>query len=357
MFRRLALLCLLSTIGLATYPVPLTVAAAAREPQASPRPPGRLIDVGGWKLHVRRAGKGGPAVVIEAGSADFSFDWALVTAPLSRYTTVCSYDRAGYAWSDPGPRPRTFQQLAWELRTALRKDGVPGPYVLVGQSYGGFLVRAFAHFYPDDVVGMVLVESMSDDSRVVINGNAVRLREMATGRAAPAITTHFSAPRRKDAGGPSDATLEPPFDRLPPAEQALHRWAASSSSYVDAVRAELDWSPEDIARMYRDRSADPHPLGDKPLVVITRAEGGYTDVANATAAELEAERLRLQADLAGLSTNSKQIIDAHSGHNVHLEDPATVVEAIRDVLQSVRRHTRLLAAAKGGAIAPVSARD
>jgi pimeloyl-ACP methyl ester carboxylesterase len=311
---------------------------------ADPRPAGRMVDLGGWRLHVQHAGRGGPAVVIEAGSGDFSFDWTLVTGPVSRFTTVCTYDRAGYAWSDPGPGPRTFRQLTWELHTALRKAGVPAPYVLVGHSYGGFLVRAFAQYYPTEVVGVVLAESMHEDSRVIIDGKAVRIRDMATGRAFPPLTTRFTppvaAPAAPAAPGAA-APIESPFDRLPPEQQRLHAWATARSSYETAVRGELDWSPEEIERMYRARASDPHPLGDRPLVVVTRAAGGYEDVTNATAAELEAERLRLQADLASLSTNGTQIVDARTGHNVHLEDPAQVVDAIRRVVEAVRHHARV----------------
>jgi pimeloyl-ACP methyl ester carboxylesterase len=310
-----------------------------------------MVDVGGWHLHLKRAGRGGPTVVVEAGSGDFSFDWDLVTEPVSRFTSICTYDRAGYAWSDPGPTPRTFRQLAWELHTALHRAGVAGPYVLVGHSYGGFLARAFAQYYPDEVAGMVLSESMHEDSRVIIGDKAVRIREMATGRTAPPVTTRFSPPHPSADGAADEAPgpIEPPFDRLPRDAQALHAWALGQRSYVPAVRGELDWSPEAVADMDRERASNPHPLGDRPLFVITRGDGGYQDVTNATAAELEAERHRQQADLATLSTNAKQIIDRQTGHNVQLEDPATIVAAIREVVESIRRHSRLTLPSPGGA--------
>src|SRR5690349_13261390 len=93
--------------------------AATTDRHKTPRRVGEMVDVGGWQLHLKRAGHGGPTVVVEAGSGDFSFDWDLVAGPVSRFTSICTYDRAGYAWSDPGPTPRTFRQLAWELHTAL----------------------------------------------------------------------------------------------------------------------------------------------------------------------------------------------------------------------------------------------
>jgi pimeloyl-ACP methyl ester carboxylesterase len=104
---------------------------------SEPKPPGRLADLGGHRLHVNCTGKGSPTVVVETGLGDFSFDWVLVQSRVSAFARICTYDRAGYAWSDPGPKPRTFSQLNLELRDALSKLGEPGPFVLVGHSYGG----------------------------------------------------------------------------------------------------------------------------------------------------------------------------------------------------------------------------
>jgi pimeloyl-ACP methyl ester carboxylesterase len=118
---------------------------------SEPKPPGKLVDLGGHRLHVNCTGKGSPTVVVENGLGDFSFDWVLVQSRVSAFTRICTYDRGGYAWSDPGPKPRTFAQLNLELRDALRKLGEPGPFVLVGHSYGGAVVRNFALTYRGDV--------------------------------------------------------------------------------------------------------------------------------------------------------------------------------------------------------------
>src|SRR5918998_5487258 len=94
--------------------------------------PGKMVDVGGYRLHINCAGRGNPTVVLIAGSGDFSFDWGLVQPDVSRLTRVCAYDRAGIAWSDPGPTPRTMRQEAHELRLLLQNAAVKPPYVLVG---------------------------------------------------------------------------------------------------------------------------------------------------------------------------------------------------------------------------------
>jgi pimeloyl-ACP methyl ester carboxylesterase len=120
-----------------------------------------LIDLGGWRLHLNCTGTGKtgqPAVILEAGNGDFSVDWSLVQPGVARFARVCSYDRAGSGWSDLGPRPRTLHQKVWELHTLLEKGGMKPPYVLVGHSYGGWIVRQYTSTYSDEVAGMVLVE-------------------------------------------------------------------------------------------------------------------------------------------------------------------------------------------------------
>src|ERR1700743_3801783 len=93
-------------------------------------PTGKLVDAGGHLLHIHAMGKGKPGVVFENGSADFSWVWDLVQPEIAKSTQTVSYDRAGYAWSEPGPMPRTSRQVAYELHTALEKAGIKGPYIL-----------------------------------------------------------------------------------------------------------------------------------------------------------------------------------------------------------------------------------
>jgi pimeloyl-ACP methyl ester carboxylesterase len=136
--------------------------ASARDAQRYP-PLGRLIDVVGYRLHINSTGEGTPAVVLDAGVCDCSLNWCLVQPEVAKFTRVCSYDRAGMGWSDAGPSPRTSEVIVRELHTLLTNAGIAGPYVLVGHSFGGYNVRLFAHDYPEEVVGLVLVDSAHED--------------------------------------------------------------------------------------------------------------------------------------------------------------------------------------------------
>jgi pimeloyl-ACP methyl ester carboxylesterase len=114
-------------------------------------------------LHINCLGQGSPTVILESGLANMSADWANVQPLVAKGTRVCAYDRAGIAWSDPGPQPRDPGQIAGELHTLLGRAGIAGPYVLVGQSFGGLYVRMYAARYPDEVAGMVLVDASHPD--------------------------------------------------------------------------------------------------------------------------------------------------------------------------------------------------
>src|SRR5581483_6031479 len=138
-----------------------------------------MVDLGGHQLHVYCTGKGTPTVVVENGLGDFSFDWSPVQHRVETFTRICTYDRAGYAWSDPGPKPRTFAQLNLELHDALQKLGERGPYILVGHSFGGGVVRNYAATYRSEVAGMVLADIVPEDQRIPMGPNAARIRDSA----------------------------------------------------------------------------------------------------------------------------------------------------------------------------------
>jgi len=307
-------------------------------------PPGKLFDAGGHLIHLNIKGNGTPAVIFENGSGDFSFIWDLVQPAISKTTTTVSYDRAGYAWSEEGPFPRTGRQIAYELHTALQNAGLKAPYILVGQSFGGFLVRTFAKYYSKEVVGLVLVDALNENEKIIINNQEIRIRDMAKGRIAPGIqyTTKKNidtASQKENNPLASNTSIEPPLDRLSPEDQKMQLWAQTQYNYFKAASSEMDWSPEDVADMYNNKGKPTYMLGNIPLIVISKGKGSYSGLSDSV--ELENQRLELQEELTQLSTNSRHIIDRKSGHNIHLEDPGTVINVLDEVIQAYKTNTKL----------------
>jgi hypothetical protein len=163
--RRILLIVALLIVGLSGTGLLYQSIASAQDASSYPAP-GKLIDVGGYRLHLYCTGTGrpgSPTVILDAAFGDTSLAWSKVQPSVASFTRVCSYDRAGYGWSDTSPLPRTARRVVTELHTLLTRAGVPGPYVLVGHSYGGLFVQLYAYTYPHEVAGLVLVDSVHED--------------------------------------------------------------------------------------------------------------------------------------------------------------------------------------------------
>jgi pimeloyl-ACP methyl ester carboxylesterase len=344
-FRRTARFLVL--IPIAAFTSLATVAAVQTGSAPPVNPPGRLIDIGGWRLHLNCTGTrsaAAPIVILEAGVGDFSVEWGLVQPGVARFARVCSYDRAGDGWSDLGPHPRTMHQIVYELHTLLDRAGERPPYVLVGHSYGGWPVRLYASTYPADVAGMVLVEAGADDPlRMLGDGGVVHSSALATGKAIPAVQT--SSPLRESdippaalaqiMAGLPDASLhanDPPRDKLPIEAQRMRTWALGQVKHVAA--AVNPFENEELAELRADRARDGHPLGDMPLIVLTR---GLPDETGPDAPALEAEHRKEHIAMATLSRRGKLIVAEHSGHHIQLDEPQLVVTTIQQVVAAAKR--------------------
>jgi pimeloyl-ACP methyl ester carboxylesterase len=324
-----ALLRLLRLLLIAGF---LVSASAAQDHQ----PIGKMVNLGGHRLHVHCTGRGSPIVVIENGFDEFSFDWVLVQARVEKFTRVCTYDRAGYAWSDPGPKPRTYAQINIELRDALKRIGERPPYVLVGHSFGGPVVRNFALIYPKEVSGMVLVDTVGAGQRVPIGNKAIRLDSMAQGRSIPSPREQLAISDNVTASPPESGDppkIESPYDKLPTSIQKLHQWAQVQSALQDAEGSEREWSPEYLARWNQGKQEG--SLGNIPVIVLARENGGYGDDLDIPGARLETERKAEQAKLAMLSSDGKLVM-INSGHDMQLDVPDRVAVAIRSVVEKNR---------------------
>ena len=289
--------------------------AAAGDAQRYPAP-GQLVDVGGYRLHIQCVGTGSPTVVLDAGLGGSSLDWSLVQPELGRSTRVCAYDRAGMGWSDPSPYPRTPRQIADELHTLLTNAGIAEPYVLVGHSLAGKNVRLFTIAHPDKVAGMVLVDARSE----YVDANTAPAEVQAFQQALAAQVSQYRLARSLGLVRLIGASLwgGPAMPRTTRTEGML---LTTSQRGVDATTA------EGLARAADDAQLQAAPaLGDRPLIVLASEQ-------NMTATPYWAEAQRRQA---ALSTNGRLIVPAGSGHYIHWEQPALVVDAVRQVIADVR---------------------
>jgi pimeloyl-ACP methyl ester carboxylesterase len=329
----------------ATTSIVALIVAVCSATSIDPKPIGELIDIGGRKLHVHCTGSGKPAVVVENGGAAFSFDWELVQREVEKFTRICTYDRAGYAWSDAGSEFDTFEQAAQDLHLLLEKSGIPGPYVLVGHSLGGMLVRYYQSKYPADVAGMVLVDSSHEESLQHVGPRVVRIPEL-TAKQFQLLIDEGKVDRPKNPEPdvvPSN--IFPPYDKLPAQFQDLHLWALRR--VLPLIK---NWGLNlhlDLSRLHQLRITRLHPVGNIPLAVLTALQFDVVQAPGMTVEQAREDHLRLQNDLARLSTNSKQIMVSGSGHEIYLYKPNVVVSCIAAVVSSAKNHSPLTPCSDG----------
>lgn len=259
----------------------------------------RLVDVGGYRLDIACRGDGTPTVVLETGLGAPSEAWLPVQREVARFARVCRFDRAGRGDSDPAPTPRTCADMVADLRALLHNAGIPSPYILVGQSLGGMNARLYAHRHPDEVAGLVLVDGSHQDQFARI-GEGLPVPQVG------ATDAHRGFYRFWAEGGWRDP--------------------ANNPESVDFIE-----SGEQL------RAID--SLGDLPMAVLvseTFLMDGPTETEEART-RLQAWWQELQRDLAGLSTGSTYRVIKGSGHFIQHDRPDVVVEAIHEVVETVRR--------------------
>jgi pimeloyl-ACP methyl ester carboxylesterase len=300
-----------------------------------PSAPGRLIDVGGVRLHLNLSGNGPETVVLEAALGASSAAWSLVQPPLARDTRVCSYDRAGFGWSDPGELPRTAGRMADELRRLLERAGVPPPFILVGHSFGAFVSLIFARTFRAETSGLVLVDpahasdwlepSRADRLKVT---RGLRLSRVASVVLRPRVVRAAVAPlafglaravttimRRGRVWARGDGTLAP-LDALPDDARRAVRHFWTQPTFYRALYSQIA-SMRVSAREAQEACAG----GFDSLPLITISSSYATDA-----------RRHQQESLARLSSRGRHLVASRSGHWIPLEEPETVVNAVRDVL-------------------------
>lgn len=324
--RRIISTLMLVTLVLAL--VTLIAGAIAKANLAKQYPaPGQLVDVGGYKMHINCTGQGSPTVILEAGMGDYSLTWAIVQPEVARSTRVCSYDRAGYGWSEPSPHPRTANVEAEELHTLLVNANIQGPYVLVGHSLGGMLVRVYAHNYPDEVVGMVLVDSFHEE-------RPVRLPELAkANQEAVGQFRMFALLSSTGMMALVPQTISNPG--LPDEAYAQLQAITATTGIFERFLAEMNAVEESSAEV---RALRITRLGDMPLIVLSAGYGdAIPSLSDAENQKIWKELQVEQSELAALSSHSKQIIAEQSGHFIQLDQPNLVIDAIREIVDAIRK--------------------
>ena len=305
------------------------VAAIGAFGQAAERypAPGRLIDVGGRKIHLFCTGKGSPTVVLLAGGSAFAIDWALVQPQIAKKTRVCSYDRAGLGWSGSGPADETVEQTVSDLHDVLRLPPEKGPFVLVGASIGGIFIRAYQHAFPEEVAALVFTNSTGRVGMALPGGKGGLLWELSE----DALRSVFPLPA--SAKGKAPTAEGEPFDRLPEDLQIVRLWLdVRLWEQFDPAKSNptsmLSWRKEFLREFDETEDPDAFPLGKLPVVVLASGP-------EATKAERQT-RNTASARLDHLSANSVHLVAKGSGHEIHLYQPDRVGEAISLALAAVR---------------------
>lgn len=268
----------------------------------------------------------------KAGGGSWSLDWALVQAGVAQFTGTCSYDRAGFGWSEPGQQPRTSEQMVKDLHELLTKADVKKPFILVGASFGGHTVRLYAHHYPEDVAGMVLLDARHEDiddrmppawkKQVSAGAGMYRFMLLASRLNLLPLLGKLMGER-----------VAPPIvKKLPTEIRPVYLAVGFQTKYWEANLAELAASTVSDQQLLSAA-----PLDRIPLTVIRH---GIPDIFSRMPAEQarQAERVwqDFQLQLSQLSENSRLVVAENSGHSIQVDEPKLVVEAIRQVVSDAR---------------------
>lgn len=299
-------------------------------------PPGKLIDIGQSRLHVFATGSGSPAVILESGISATTLNWRRVQTAVAEFTTVVSYERAGLGWSDPCCTPRTPSQIVEELRSMLDRAGISPPYILVGHSFGGLVVRSFALRYPADVVGVILVDALRPEEwnpltarQAAMLDRGVRLSRRGAllaraGIVRLCISAAVAGSRRipqmvgRAASGKGISVINRIAGEVRKMPEEV--WPLIAAHWSDpksflGMEAHLRALPESLSEMTNAK-----PISNTPVIVLTSGR----------------ETSPLPLDVSRIGSNVKQFVAENSGHWIQLDEPELVISAIRELVETVR---------------------
>ncbi|NGX36501.1 MAG: putative aminoacrylate hydrolase RutD [Candidatus Anoxychlamydiales bacterium] len=287
-------------------------------------PPGKIVDIGGYRLHLNCSGKKGPSVVLDSGLGDFSLTWYYIQPQIAKFTHVCSYDRAGLGWSDKGPNPRTSIKIAQELHTLLHNANVKPPYVLVGHSLGGLNMQVFANLYPNEVAGLILLDSSHENQEKF-------LQKLRPGDSAFQIKIKMFWYLVKPIWLPKTLAKYIISEDVPKEISSLD-FAISFNTKNSFTNYEESKSfTKDLPSLKNDF------LKGKPLIVISG--GKYEQIPGTTKEEMKKiiqVWMSFQNDLVSKSQKGQHWIAENSGHMIPLQEPQIVVKAVKEMVKEIR---------------------
>jgi pimeloyl-ACP methyl ester carboxylesterase len=341
-FKRIAWLACAATLLFPTlepaFAQTESVPATAEDQRMLPyAEPGRLVDIGVRRINLLCMGTSGPTVVLMSGIFSWSLIWYKTQSVIAKKARVCAFDRANYGFSDPTPRPQILSEVVEDLHKALQAGAIPGPYVLVGHSLGGLEARLYAERWPQDVAGMVIVDT-SPAGEGLIDESDPDFDEVMGRESYAADQLHCALLEAHGNLNPTSSEFKDCSATLPSDTPAALRkvWPQFFTAYYFADKASL------MSSLYTHRydSADHHELGAMPLVVLSAENSFNTWNANTPAISRFNQTflktwVGMHEALAHLSSRGVHRVIKGSGHQIQLDKPQAIIDAVDDVLREV----------------------
>jgi pimeloyl-ACP methyl ester carboxylesterase len=296
------------------------------------KPPGQLIDIGGYKLHLYSKGQGNPTVVIDHSLG--GIDGYFLVEEIAKLTRVCIYDRAGYGWSDSSPKPRYSEQIVQELDALLTQACIEPPYILVGDSFGSYNVRLYAHHFPEKVVGIVLTDGLHEEVMLNMSLSLVALKLFfMSGFAISTLASALGIVRLLGSVGMFELIKKELRNFPDEILQKVKRSFYHPQHWITMWR-EM-WNLEASGHQVRQVGN----FGELPIISIKASTFFNSSLWNLYMPIKAADQLRerMHAELLKLSTDCTQLQATRSGHFVWVDEPEIILAAIQEVLQKLDR--------------------